>query len=347
MGFDVSIKGLKGIDVSRHQGVFPWDRIKTQIDFAIIRSSHGMNDTDEYFERNYSECKRLGIPVGAYHYFYYGDPEKHLMELYNFVKHLKGKKFELGVWIDYEERNPNSDSDLSDPEKFVTTGFALTDLYFLESAGYQAGLYTYNTYAYNEMDMSKIPEKFPIWIARYAEVNDYKGVWDMWQFTSKGSLSGYSGNLDMNVIPENKIQKIFAGYKKEESGMLTPVKEYHASTEGARPVSPNFKVYEFQCKDGTDRLLIDTYLVSVLQLYRKEVGVPVIINSAYRTPAYNEKVGGADRSMHVEGKAIDIQVSGKTPKQVYDYFDKFWQGGLGLYKTFVHIDTGNKRRWNG
>ena len=203
---------LKGIDVSDHQGVFPWAAVKPNIAFAIIRASHGMNEVDDQFARNYAECKRLGIPVGAYHYFYYGDPAKHRAEQMNFLSQIKGKTFELGVWIDYEERNPNNPMDLSDPSKFVTTQFALDDLKFLEANGFRAGIYTYNAYAYAEMDMSKIPSKNPVWIARYHDHCDYTGRWDMWQYTSDGVVAGYAGRLDCNQIPDNKIALVFPGY---------------------------------------------------------------------------------------------------------------------------------------
>ncbi len=64
----------KGIDVSKHQGVIDWDKVKAsgQVDFAILRAGFGKESSqiDVQFEWNYSECKRLGIPCGAYWYSY-------------------------------------------------------------------------------------------------------------------------------------------------------------------------------------------------------------------------------------------------------------------------------------
>lgn len=64
----------KGIDVSKHQGVIDWEKVKAsgQVDFAILRAGFGKepNQIDVQFERNYSECRRLGIPCGAYWYSY-------------------------------------------------------------------------------------------------------------------------------------------------------------------------------------------------------------------------------------------------------------------------------------
>ncbi len=56
---------MKGIDVSSWQGIINWEKVKQQIDFAILRIGYGMYEfqKDGYFEKNFSECERLGIPV--------------------------------------------------------------------------------------------------------------------------------------------------------------------------------------------------------------------------------------------------------------------------------------------
>jgi len=84
---------------------------------------------------------------------------------------------------------------------------------------------------------------------------------------------------------------------------------------------------------------------------REALGKPVRITSSYRSPAYNKAVGGAPMSQHKEFRAADIQVDGATPQEVYTLL-KLWRdqgrfsGGLGLYSTFVHIDTrGTNADW--
>lgn len=78
----------------------------------------------------------------------------------------------------------------------------------------------------------------------------------------------------------------------------------------------------------------------------------ILINSWCRCPAWNLRVGGAPQSYHVKGMAVDITVDGLTPRQVHNLCAKFQGprqpiGGLGKYNSWVHIDRGPARRWNG
>lgn len=119
------------------------------------------------------------------------------------------------------------------------------------------------------------------------------------------------------------------------------VRAYSLSKNGSVALSKNFKVREFKCKDGSDVIFVADDLVDVLQRVRDHFGKAVTINSAYRTPAYNKKVGGAQYSQHLYGYAADIVVVGVTPQKVYDFLDGLLAktGGLGLYKNFVHVDV--------
>ena len=128
------------------------------------------------------------------------------------------------------------------------------------------------------------------------------------------------------------------------------VKAYSKAKDGTKALSTNFKVKEFACKDGSDVIFISDGLVQVLQAIRSHFGKPVTINSAYRTPAYNKKVGGATYSQHQYGVAADIVVSGVSPKDVAAYAETLLPntGGIGIYSTFTHVDVRKvKSRWKG
>ena len=128
------------------------------------------------------------------------------------------------------------------------------------------------------------------------------------------------------------------------------IKAYSLAKDGSKKVSANFRVREFACSDGSDPVFVDSDLVAVLQKVRNHFGKAVTITSAYRTPGRNKAVGGEKYSQHLYGRAADIKVKGIAPKTVAAYVEKLMpkSGGIGIYKTFVHVDVrGTKARWKG
>ncbi len=117
------------------------------------------------------------------------------------------------------------------------------------------------------------------------------------------------------------------------------VKTYSLKTNGNLKLSENFKVSEFRCNDGSDKILIDTDLVELLQKIRDKFKKPININSGYRTPTYNAKIGGADNSYHTLGRAADIAVSGISPQDVAEYCESIGVRGIGCGANYVHVDT--------
>lgn len=113
-------------------------------------------------------------------------------------------------------------------------------------------------------------------------------------------------------------------------------------------VSENFKLYEFECRDGNKEVKVDDQLVIKLQKLRDLIERPITIVSAYRNPEYNKRVGGVANSQHVLGKAADIKVNGMTPKQVAKYAESAGFTGIGIYDSFTHVDVRTSpARWNG
>jgi uncharacterized protein YcbK (DUF882 family) len=131
---------------------------------------------------------------------------------------------------------------------------------------------------------------------------------------------------------------------------MVEIHAYSKAKDGDKKLSTNFKVKEFASKDGSDAVLVAPRLVMVLQSLRSHFCAAVTINSGYRTPQYNAKVGGVTDSQHCYGTAADIVVRGKTPAQVAAYARQLmpdW-GGVGKYASFTHIDVREtKADWTG
>lgn len=105
-------------------------------------------------------------------------------------------------------------------------------------------------------------------------------------------------------------------------------------------LSAYFVSTEFDCHCGKcATTYIDEQLVIYLQKIREHFGKPVTINSGYRCVTHNKAVGGASKSNHLLGKAADIAIKGVEPKEIAKFAESIGVKGIGVYKTFVHIDT--------
>ncbi len=119
----------------------------------------------------------------------------------------------------------------------------------------------------------------------------------------------------------------------------------------------NFNLSEFQSKDGSpmpSNVLANVReLANALQTIRASIGVPLNINSAYRSPEHNKRVGGSPNSQHLLGKAADLSNLKLPPAQLAEVIEELIsrgyipEGGIGIYNTFVHYDIrGTKARWD-
>lgn len=116
------------------------------------------------------------------------------------------------------------------------------------------------------------------------------------------------------------------------------VVEFSKANDGETRLSENFKVKEFACKDGTDKILIDLDMIPILQKIR-DVGGVVTINSAYRTPSHNKAVGGASNSYHLYGRAFDIVSEKLSTTDICNLANTLGVKGIIKYPSFVHIDS--------
>lgn len=182
------------MDVSHHQVIIDWEKVKNSglVDGVIIRVGFGgnryMND-DRHFRRNIRECIRLGIPFGAYIYSYAKTEDDAKSEAAHVRRLLDPylSKMSYPVYYDLEQKGTE--------ENAVKNAIVFGDI--LENAGYLVGIYAnqhwWNTYLKNDLD------RFTKWVARYSNHQPViSGNYAMWQYTSKASIPGVKGNVDMS-----------------------------------------------------------------------------------------------------------------------------------------------------
>lgn len=177
------------IDVSYHNGVIDWEKVKAAgVEGAILRCGYGMDQADQddkQFKRNADECTRLGIPFGVYLYSYANNARKAESEAQHVLRLIAGYKLSYPVYYDLEERG----TEVGAAERMKI----FADI--IEGAGYWCGVYCNKSWWDNYL--SSLGDRYTKWIARYNNVLGMDGV-DMWQYTSGGSVSGIAGRVDMN-----------------------------------------------------------------------------------------------------------------------------------------------------
>ena len=189
----------QGIDVSEHQGRIDWNAVKASgIDFAILRVGFGAPSwggrVDYQFNRNISECERLGIPYGVYIYSYAFDNQQAADEASMVINCLSGHNPRLPVYYDLEDNSIIANG--------RQTGIASRAQVFcnrISAAGYEPGIYANLNWFNNILTDSVFKSSsWDHWIAQYNSQCHYTGSYSFWQYTSRGKVSGISGNVDMN-----------------------------------------------------------------------------------------------------------------------------------------------------
>lgn len=198
----------RGIDVSQHQGYINWDKVKNSgIEFAILRlgwiGNKNNHTLDTYFERNYTEAKRVGIPIGVYIYNYSNSIDNIKKGANWTIEKLKGKSLELPVYIDME------DASIGGLGKNVLTNMSIEFNTIIEKAGYWAGVYANKNWFMNYLNKDILGAKYTLWVAQYSKACDLVVAnKDIWQYTSSGKVDGINGNVDMNIMYRDLVADI-------------------------------------------------------------------------------------------------------------------------------------------
>lgn len=157
-----------------------------------------------------------------------------------------------------------------------------------------------------------------------------------------GQLDGIKGKKTIAAVKEfqRDHQLVVDGIPgKKTQAMLYKVRKY-AGVNGTR----NFGIHEFRSPDDKSLPIggMDSRLLLKLEWLRWKLGnKPVVVNSGYRTVAYNKKVGGIANSNHLKGNAADIKVIGVSAQKVQEVAMSIFEG-VGKYQNFTHVDTDKK-----
>lgn len=212
-----------GIDVSKWQGEFDFARAvkENKIEFVILRGAYAKGK-DTKFESYYSKCKALNLPVGVYHYSMATTKAAAKAEAeFLYANVLKGKKFELPIYIDVEDKVQLALS------KEALTEIVKTWCEYLEQKGYFVGIYASLWTFQGELNDSELT-KYTHWVAQWAKECTYKGSFGMWQFGG-----------EKNLIRSNQIagQTVDQNYMYEDFPTLikrTKLNGYGANTSNTK-----------------------------------------------------------------------------------------------------------------
>ena len=192
------------IDVSRWQGKIKmegWAQVKAAgykgVMLRAVGSRNGVPYIDPTFEDNYANAKAAGLDVGVYYYTYATSEAMADAELALVRQAVYGKELTMPLAVDVEENKlkPLSTLDLTN-----VVAYALEKV---EAMGFYAQLYTYTGYSY-ELDMQRLAGRWDVWLADYTgETPKVDYIYHAHQHTSKGSVPGISGHVDLNVTELN------------------------------------------------------------------------------------------------------------------------------------------------
>lgn len=195
------LKGVPGIDVSKYQGQIDWDAVKNAgVEFAIIRVGWGKDLTyqdDSMAIRNMQECERVGIPYGVYLYSYALNMQNAQSEVDHTLRLIKDFNPTIGVFIDIEDTEYYTKNGF--PSNEMLNNIALLFNQKITAAGYKSGVYANLNY-YGIRLTSPELDKYIKWLAAWYIEFDQFDTYKFWQYSSKGSVAGISGNVDMDVM---------------------------------------------------------------------------------------------------------------------------------------------------
>lgn len=191
-----------GIDVSKWNKEIDWHAVKEDgVEFAIIRCGYRGSKTgylveDPYFKQNLQGAKAAGLKVGLYFFTQAVNTKEAVEEASMAVALLGDETLDYPIYIDVEGAGGLGRADGLDPvmRTAICDAFCKT----IENAGLEGGIYSSRNWYYHNIHVEELQD-YHIWLAEYRETPLYTGSYEMWQYTSSGSVNGIEGRVDLNV----------------------------------------------------------------------------------------------------------------------------------------------------
>ena len=200
---DINRYPIRGIDISSHNGIPDFDSISAAgIDFVYLKASEGIGFRDPVFIRNYAAAKRVGIPVGAYHFFRFDCDGR--AQAINLLRAITGCALDLPVAIDVEE----SGNPASAATELISARLAAMVTH-IQSTGRRVIIYTnkngdarFIRGHFDDTDRGD-PE---LWICSFTDPPLNRRQWTLWQHSHRTRLPGIKGYVDRNTFNGSRKQ---------------------------------------------------------------------------------------------------------------------------------------------
>lgn len=195
--------GIKGIDVSKHQGNIDWVKVKNDgVEFAIIRLGYrgyevGNVLIDEKFHQNMRGAIAAGVKVGVYFYSQAITVQEALDEAAFVLENIKNYDITYPVVFDMEEVTEDT-ARMNGLTTAQRTDFTIAFCDEVEKAGYTPMIYGGIKWLVEMVDMSRLV-KYDKWFAQFYKTPFFPYDLQMWQYTSSGKVDGIAGNVDINI----------------------------------------------------------------------------------------------------------------------------------------------------
>lgn len=248
----------KGIDVSKYQGAIDWGAVaRSGVKFAFIRVGSTYSGLDPTFDYNMRSAQANGIKTGVYIYSYATNAEQAAMEAVLVTQWLAAYQVQMPVVFDIEDK---CHKDLSVAEiNNIINSFCI----IVDAAGYYPMVYSYKNFFQSKIGATPWDK----WVAQFGDSLDYSSC-SFWQYSSKGSVSGINGNVDLDYqykdyskliikdgfLDHNGSKRYYKDYKMQIGWVIHENSKYLFDTYGYMVkgwhADPDGKMYYLSTSDG-------------------------------------------------------------------------------------------------